>query len=179
MTSYRRCRVSGGTFFFTVVTFGRQPLLDSAQNVDVLRRAFRRVQVEHPFTVDAMVVLPDHLHAVWTLPPDDADYSLRWRLIKYRFSLSLPCECTASKSLRRRREKGLWQRRFWEHAIRDETDLQRHIDYVHFNPVKHGLVGRPVDWPFSSFRRFLADGRYDPSWGSTTVPRTVRGLERE
>jgi putative transposase len=176
MTNYRRCRVSGGTFFFTVVTFGRRPLLGSAQNVDVLRRAFRHVQAEHPFTVDAMVVLPDHLHAVWTLPPGEVDYSLRWRLIKYRFSLGLPCEYTASKSLLRPREKGLWQRRFWEHAIRDEADLQRHIDYVHFNPVKHGLVRRPVDW---RFRRYLADGCYGASWGAAEVPWTLRGLERE
>ena len=179
MTAYRRCRIPGGTYFFTLVTHERRPLLASPESVRLLREALRRVAQDRPFTVAAMVVLPDHLHTVWTLPAGDSDYSTRWQLVKYRFSLAAATDCPVSRSLGRRREKGVWQRRFWEHLIRDEFDLRRHLDYIHFNPVKHGLVSRPADWAFSSFGRFVAQGHYDASWGSGEVPGTLVDLERE
>lgn len=110
-------------------------------------------------------MLPDHLHALWTLPPDDADYPRRWSLIKASFSRGLPAAATLSESKQAKREKGLWQRRYWEHQIRDEADLQRHSDYIHYNPVKHGLVSRVVDWPHSSFHRHVREGRLSVDWG--------------
>ena len=178
MTAYRRCRVPGGTFFFTLTTRDRRPLLGSPENVQHLREALHRVRRDRPFNMNAMVVLPDHIHALWTLPAGDSDYSTRWQLVKYRFSLVVSSDLSVSASLRRRREKGVWQRRFWEHLIRDEVDLARHLDYIHFNPVKHGLVSRPVDWAFSSFHRFVALGYYDASWGSGEVPATIAELHR-
>ena len=122
-------------------------------NIDLLRSAFKRARIERPFQLEAIVVLPDHLHTVMTLPEDDADYPLRWRRIKTLFTQSLPN--AASLTHRDRTGRSLWQRRFWEHAIRDPQDLARHIDYIHINPVKHGLVQEPSDWPFSSLHRHL------------------------
>ena len=119
-----------------------------------------------PFETVAICVLPEHLHAIWTLPPGDGDFSKRWQRIKGNFSRGLPTDAKRSESKRNRREKGIWQRRFWEHQIRDERDLQRHFDYVHFNPVKHGLVSRVVDWPYSSFHRHVENGRIARDWGS-------------
>ena len=152
MSRYRRLYVPGGTYFFTVNLADRSStaLVDE---IDLLRSVYASVTREHPVHCDAMVVLPDHIHAVWTLPPGDADFSVRWKKIKARFSQQCQARGSPSPSKVARGEKGIWQRRFWEHAIRDETDFQRHIAYCWWNPVKHGLVTTPEDWPYSSFRR--------------------------
>lgn len=135
-----------------------------------LKRALYRVMTCHPFTIEAFVLLPDHLHCLWTLPLLDADYPRRWNLIKRYVSQDtrhlLAASSTASRQ--KRRELGLWQRRFWEHQICNEHDFERHLDYIHWNPVKHGYVGRARDWPYSSFRRFVARGVYSPDWATTT-----------
>ncbi|MBV8837826.1 MAG: transposase, partial [Alphaproteobacteria bacterium] len=123
------------------------------------------VQHHHPFETVAICILPDHIHAIWELPPGDADYPTRWSLVKGRFSRSLPRAGSRSPSKVAKRDKGIWQRRYWEHSIRDETDLARHIDYIHFNPVKHELVTRVSDWPHSSFHRYAADGVLPLDWG--------------
>ena len=164
MTAYRRTHVPGATYFFTVNLARRDTTL-LADRIDDLRNAVHHVRARHPFTIDAMVVLPEHLHAVWTLPPDDADHSLRWRLIKTCFSRQIPRGEQRSDSRIARNERGVWQRRYWEHLIRDEDDLRRHVDYIHFNPVKHGHVARAADWPYSSFHRYVAEGRLSPDWG--------------
>jgi putative transposase len=163
MSRYRRSLVAGGTFFFTVTLADRHSnaLID---NIDRLRAVYGRVQREHPFETVAICVLPDHLHAVWTRPADDADFSLRWNLIKAGFSRGFAASIRRSASKVVKREKGIWQRRFWEHQICDESDLQRHVDYIHFNPVKHGHVLRVVDWPYSSFHCYVERGVYPLDW---------------
>lgn len=163
MTNYRRNFVPGGSYFFTVNVADRRSRL-LTDHIDVLRAAFRDVRARHPFTVEAVVVLPDHLHAIWTLPEGDANFATRWRLIKATLSHALPRNEPVSSSRRGRGERGLWQRRFWEHTLRDETDFMRHADYIHYNPVKHGHVGRVKDWPYSSFHRMMRLGIYPEDW---------------
>jgi putative transposase len=165
---YRRAKTPGATYFFTIVTHQRQALLCDPQTVDLLRTSFRTVKVKHPFTIDAIVVLPDHLHCIWTLPEADADFSTRWRLIKAEFSRHCPehYKRQRSKSRLSKGEQAIWQRRFWEHRIRDESDFIHHADYIHYNPVKHGWVEAPKDWKYSSFRRFVQDGVYTADWGT-------------
>ncbi|MFH1341568.1 MAG: transposase [Pseudomonadota bacterium] len=163
MTFYRRNFIAGGSFFFTVNLAERRLHL-LTQHIDELRGAFRETRQRHPFAIDAMVVLPDHLHAIWTLPEGDADFATRWRLIKSTFSRSLPSGERISDSRAAKGERGIWQRRYWEHTIRDEDDFARHIDYVHINPVKHGLVPRASDWPYSSFHRMVKLGIYPEDW---------------
>jgi putative transposase len=165
MSRYRRSRASGAAFLFTLTLIDRQAstLVDG---IELLRVAYRRVASRRPFETLAICVLPDHLHAVWQLPPGDADFSARWSWIKTRFARGLPAAEPRSRSKRAKREKGIWQRRFWEHEIRDDIDLERHVEYVHYNPVKHGLVRRVADWPYCSFHRFVRTGRLDPDWGS-------------
>src|SRR4051812_27704856 len=150
MIFYRRNRIGGASYFFTVNLEDRRSHL-LVENIGALRCALRYVRQRHPFSLDAIVVLPDHLHAIWTLPDGDSDYPMRWRLIKSVFSRALPCGETLSTSLAEKRERGIWQRRYWEHTLRDEKDVARHNDYIHFNPVKHGLVARVGEWPYSSF----------------------------
>jgi len=111
------------------------------------------------------VVLPDHLHAMWTLPDGNSDFSTRWRLIKTVFARQIPATERLSAVRKRKGERGIWQRRFWEHAIRDEHDWERHVDYIHFNPVKHGYAKQAIDWPYSSFHRFVREGQYAVDWG--------------
>lgn len=162
MVRYRRNLIPGGTFFFTVTLKDRRAR-DLIDHIDALRKAFRIARTERPFTVDAIVVLPDHLHTVITLPSDDADYSGRWRRIKALFSRGV-----ADANGIKPNEKGeytLWQRRFWEHTIRDEGDFTRHVDYIHFNPVKHGLTHRVRDWPYSSFHRYVRQQLLPMDWG--------------
>ncbi|HET8899679.1 MAG TPA: transposase [Rhodanobacteraceae bacterium] len=172
MSHYRRAIVPGGTFFFTVVTRGRQPIFAAPDAVAALRAAFRKVRAERPFEVDAMVVLPDHLHCLWRLPEDDSDYSSRWREIKKATSRAIaPCAD-------RHGERSVWQRRFWEHVIRDEDDWRRHVAYIHYNPVKHGWARRAADWPWSSFSRFVARAWHEPTWGELE-PQEVHGLDFE
>lgn len=173
MPNFRRVFWPGGTFFFTVVTHQRQPLLAHLGAIEALRAAVRDARHSQPFTIDAWVVLPDHMHAVWTLPPGDSDYPTRWRRIKAGFSRRIgaaPCRSEPSTQGRdRERRSPIWQRRYWEHLIRDEDDFSSHINYVHFNPVKHELVTCPKNWPYSTFHRYVNLGLYPPDWGSDDV----------
>ena len=165
MVHYRRTIVPGGTFFFTVTLVDRRSaaLVD---NIAGLRRAFRVTRGERPFTIKAIVVLPDHLHAIMTLPDEDSDFSGRWRRIKSLFTRYVVASgMTVTRN--QRGEYALWQRRFWEHTIRDERDLRRHIDYIHYNPVKHGLVSTVSEWPYSSFHRYVRLGFLPLDWGGT------------
>ena len=161
MPNYRRAFVSGGSYFFTVNLLDRNSRL-LVERIDSLRAAVRETRLRFPFEIDAMVILPDHIHAIWTLPDDDSDFSVRWRWIKIRFSKSIPKSETLSSVREARGERGIWQRRYWEHLIRDERDLQNHVDYCWFNPVKHGHVKNVEDWPYSTFHR---DHRDTPSPG--------------
>lgn len=158
MSSYRRVRAAGASYFFTVnlAERGRTTLID---NIEVLRTAYRATVADHPVRCDAMVVLPDHIHAVWTMPRGDADYSARWSVIKARFSLAVGGGRKRPSHFARR-EAGVWQRRFWEHMIRDDDDYAAHIRYCWFNPVKHGFVQNPQDWPYSSVHRDIRAGRF-------------------
>jgi putative transposase len=162
MSNYRRSLVPGGTYFFTVALANRHSTL-LTDAIAYLRRAYALAIERSPFETIAICVLPDHIHAIWTLPDGDANFSRRWSLIKSQFSMAIPT-ASRSASKARRREKGIWQRRFWEHQIRDEADLNRHIDYIHHNPVKHGLVERVVDWPYSSFHRYVRSGVLPEDW---------------
>lgn len=151
MSRYRRARVPGGCFFFTVVLADRGSRL-LVEEIGALREAWASVARERPFETRAAVVLPDHLHAVWQLPEGDGDFSSRWKAIKGRFSRAVGGGAVRP-SLARKGERGVWQRRFWERALRDDRDLAAHVEYCRTNPVKHGLVERPEDWPYSSFAR--------------------------
>ena len=164
---YRRAFVPDGSFFFTAVTEQRQPLFASAYAVGLSRTAFRAVRSTRPFEVDAIVVLPDHLHCIWTLPPGDADFATRWWLIKTCFAKHCDPALRAEphRARKAKREQALWQHRYWEHALRDEADVIRHVAYVHFNPVKHGLVSSAIEWSYSSFRRYVSAGVYPADWG--------------
>jgi len=164
MSGYRRVRVPGGSYFFTVNLLERRRRL-LVEHIDLLRESFRIVRQQRPFHIDAIVILPDHMHAIWTLPEGDTDYSGRWRSIKKRFAKGLPREELLSSTRIRRHERGIWQRRFWEHTLRDDRDYANHVDYIHYNPVKHGWVERPGDWPHSTFLRFVASGVYPNDWG--------------
>ena len=172
MPDYRRAYARGGSYFFTVVTYERRALLTQPAVYARLREAFRHVGKTRPFAVDAIVVLPDHLHCIWRLPADDEDFSTRWRLIKHFVARGVKAEANT------RAEKPVWQRRFWEHRIRDEDDWRRHMDYIFFNPIKHGYVERVSQWPFSSFERAVARGWYAMEWGAV-VPESVRGMDLE
>jgi putative transposase len=178
MSRYRRHYVKGGTHFFTLATYKRRPIFDAVA-VDILRKGFRKCIDERPFAIEGIVILPDHIHCMWTLPPEDCDYSARWKDIKCYFTgeylrnlrivasgngrvaetmIELPV------SMQNKCEKGIWQRRFWEHTLRDEGGYRLHLDYIHYNPVKHGLVNAVIDWPYSSFHRFVSRGIYPGTW---------------
>ena len=162
MVAYRRNFVPGGTYFFTVTLRDRSSRL-LVERIDDLRAAYARVQRDRPFTTDAIVVLPEHLHCIWTLPEGDADYSGRWRAIKSRFTMAcrkagLPMLKDSSGAY------NVWQRHFWEHTIRDERDFENHVAYIHFNPVKHGHASRPVDWPHSSIHNYIERGVLNADW---------------
>lgn len=164
---YRRAKTAGGTYFFTVNLAGRNA--DTlVRHIDDLREVTRRVKETHPFSIVAMVVLPEHLHAIWRLPPGDADYPLRWSLLKAGFSRRIDKGERLRPSRVAKRERGIWQRRYWEHQIRDETDLARHVDYIHYNPVKHGWVIRAVDWPHSTLHGYIERGILSRDWGGET-----------
>jgi putative transposase len=177
MTNYRRNFVPGGTYFFTVNLADRRLALLAA-HITELRAAFRDVRSQHPFGLEAVVVLPDHLHCIWTLPEDDDAYGRRWRLIKSIFSRSIPGGERVSQSRAGKGERGIWQRRYWEHTIRDEADYARHMDYIHFNPVKHGYVTRVKDWPYSSFHRLVRLGIYPEDWGGVVTTDSTEFGER-
>ena len=159
MPEYRRSYVEGGTYFFTVVTYLRQPILTSEPARRILRQAWSEVKQRFPFETIAVCLLPEHIHCIWRLPAGDADYSTRWKEIKRRFSHryleKIEIDTPQSESRIKRNEAAIWQRRFWEHVIRDERDYERHADYIHYNPVKHGYVTKVADWPYSSFARYV------------------------
>ena len=166
MSNYRRYRISGGCYFFTVNLLERNKSL-LVDHVDLLRESVRHCKQKHPFYIDAWVVLPEHMHCIWTLPEGDADFSKRWKLIKAEFSKGLPKEERRSKVRIKRGERGIWQRRFWEHAIRSEQDYEAHMDYLHHNPIKHGWVKDVINWPYSSFHRYQKDGLYPVDWAGS------------
>ncbi len=169
MPNYRRAWVPGGTYFFTVNLLERRSSDLLVRHIKQLRDAVAVVKNAHPFRIHGWVVLPDHLHCVIEMPQQDANFALRWRLIKMGFSKSLACAEKRSAVRRSRGERGIWQRRYWEHLIRDEKDYIAHMDYVHINPVKHGLVTNVVDWPHSTFHRLVEQGVYSKDWGSGVI----------
>jgi putative transposase len=163
MPNYHRNRVPGGTYFFTVALADRRSSL-LVERVELLRGSVQRVRELRPFHIDAWVVLPEHMHAMWTLPEGDDDYRSRWQAIKLLFSRQISKGERLSASRAKRGERGIWQRRYWEHTIRDDRDYAAHMDYIHFNPVKHGFVANAADWPYSTFRRCAANGQYPADW---------------
>lgn len=165
---YRRARIKGGTYFFTVALANRSGSL-LTDHADLLRGVMAGVKSRYPFRMDAIVVLPEHLHALWTLPPDDNDFPTRWMLIKAGFTRGLSGRGVAGGSRSGKGERRIWQRRYWEHLIRDENDFARHVDYIHFNPVKHGHVLRVRDWPYSSFHRYVDKGWLPADWAGADV----------
>ena len=163
MPDYRRNRVPGGCYFFTVNLRDRRTDI-LVRRIDLLRACVKQARDAAPFHIDAWVTLPDHLHCIWTLPEGDDDYPSRWLRIKQRFSRGIPNTELKTAAMTGRGDRGIWQRGYWEHTIRDDVDYQRHMDYVHFNPVKHGLVIDPAAWPYSTFRRAVAAGLYAEQW---------------
>jgi putative transposase len=186
MPNYRRARRPGGTFFFTLVTFSREPFLTSTLARECLRTSIEECRTRLPFEMDAFVLLPDHLHAIWTLPDGDDDFSTRWGIIKKSFTQRWLAQGgrdgRVTESRRTNRRKGVWQRRFWEQVIRDQDDLRKHLNYIHFNPVKHGHANCPHDWKWSSFHRWIKTGEYGSEWCCKCEDRVVttpdfRGLD--
>ncbi len=164
MPNYRRVWMPGGTYFFTVTLLQRHDNDLLVRHIDALRAAVVRVRARHPFKIHGWVVLPDHLHCVIELPSGDANYATRWALIKQYFSKAIPVTERRNEARMRREERGIWQRRYWEHLVRNERDYAAHMDYVHFNPVRHGLVSRVADWPYSTFHRLVRGGIYPADW---------------
>lgn len=168
MPNYIRAR-EGSTYFFTVVTYRRQPILCLDESREALGEVLREVRELYPFEVKAWVLLPDHLHCIWELTEGDSDYSVRWALIKKGFTSRMKGRLETpepNRSRIRHREATVWQRRFWEHKVRDEKDFGVHCDYIHYNPVKHSLVDAPKDWEYSTFHRYVTAGIYPEDWGS-------------
>ncbi|MEQ1717388.1 MAG: transposase [Hyphomicrobium sp.] len=165
---YRRIRIEGASYFFTVVTHNRQPILKGDAAVTLFMSALRSIQCSHSFELEAYVILPDHLHMIWTLPGGDSDYPTRWRQIKSAFTRSIATKDLAevSPSRKSKLEQAIWQRRYWEHTIASDGDFAAHVEYIHFNPVKHKLAARPRDWPHSSFHDWVKRGQYDCNWGA-------------
>lgn len=168
MSRYRRSFVAGGTFFFTV-TLAHPSSKLLTEHIERLKWAYLKTKEQHPFITLAYCCLPNHLHVLWKMPESDGDFAIRWQQIKRRFSTGLPANEHRSESKVKKREKGIWQRRYWEHQIRDENDLLNHIAYIHFNPVKHGLVQCVKDWPYSSFHHFVEQGKLSVDWGVDSV----------
>ncbi len=176
MPNFRRSFVPGGTFFFTVVTYKRRCILTKPESLEILHDVVDNVKQQHPFTIDGWVLLPDHIHCIWSLPEDDSDFSKRWGMIKAGFSKRakgfLHKDEWMTEAKRKYRESTIWQKRFWEHMIRDEVDFNKHMNYIHFNPVKHELVRSVKDWPHSTFHRCVKDGLYSPDWGGDDMSNT-------
>ena len=170
MSNYRRAKTKGATYFFTVVTERRQPILTNEDVRAALRTAILKVRRTHPFNIDGWVLLPDHLHCIWTLPEGDADFSTRWRLIKREVTVAIGTRYFRQDFQTARRTKKhqgtIWQHRFWEHLIRDEHDFEMHMNYLHFNPVKHGLTETVKEWHWSSFHRLVQEGIYPFDWSN-------------
>ncbi len=177
MPNYRRNRVPGATYFFTVNLLDRNCSL-LVKYIDILRASVRRVRALMPFHIDAWVVLPEHMHALWTLPEHDADFSQRWQAIEMAFSRRIATGEVRSASRMGRGERGIWQRRYWEHTIRNDRDYATHLDYIHFDPVKHGLVTDVAAWPFSSFHKAVRTGLYPLVWAGQADATADRGERR-
>jgi len=172
MSNYRRATTPGASYFFTVVTNQRRPVFDNEPTVQILREAIRDEMQRRPFVIEAAVVLPDHIHCLWQLPENDSDYSSRWREIKKAVTKQI------GKAKNARNEGDVWQRRFWEHQVRNEKDWRTHMDYIHYNPVKHGYVKTPLQWKWSTFSRWVEQGAYQSDWG-TLEPENVSSLDLE
>jgi len=177
MSRYRRADTAGGSYFFTLVSYRRQAILCDDHIRKALREAIKKIQLTYPFKIDAWVLLPDHLHCLWTLSEDDSNFSQRWAKIKRYVSLACG-ECYKrsewiSESKKKHRESTIWQRRYWEHQIRDQKDFSHHVDYIHYNPVKHGLSSQANQWPYSTLHRYVNEGKYSVDWAGQSV-----GLER-
>jgi putative transposase len=175
MSHFRRVRF-GRTYFFTLVTFRRRRILCDDLIRSSLRVALQRTRLHRPFSIDALVLMPNHLHCIWTLPDGDLDISTRWTQIKHHVSFTCRSrydDIARTETRRQRSESAIWQRRFGEHQIRDDDDMARHVDYIHYNPVKHGYATSAVQWPYSSFGRFVKNGMYPPDWGGTDEVRTM------
>jgi len=183
MPNYRRYYVPGGTYFFTVVTRSRRQFLTTELARGLLSTGIREERKVAPFEAVAIVLLPDHFHYIWTLPPEDVDYSSRIKRIKSSFTKNYlrsgGIEAEVSGGKRKKHERGVWQSRFWEHTVRDEDDFRRCLDYIHWNPVKHGYASRPCDYPYSTFHKFVRLGEYEPLWGTGAVVLDVPGAEWE
>ena len=175
---YRRADIKGGTYFFTVNLAKRQHTL-LADHIHGLWEAILAVKGRHPFRLDALVVLPDHLHAIMTLPPGDNRFPTRWRLIKANFSQRVPRLEKINSSRKSKGERGLWQRRYWEHLIRSDLDYHRHVDYIHYNPVKHGYVKKPGHWPYSGIHGYIAKGLLSADWGADEAGGEISCGERD
>jgi putative transposase len=165
--NYRRSKSLGSTFFFTLVTYQRQKLFENIDNINLLRDCIRDVKKYRPFKMEAFVIMPDHLHFIWTLPEGDNDFSTRWQIIKNKFTRNCLLRYDPQPDMTRikKGEQCIWQRRFWEHQIRDEKDFEKHVDYIHYNPVKHGYATMASDWPYSSFHHYVKMGVYPINWG--------------
>ena len=168
MPQYIRNQIAGASYFFTLALANRKSNL-LIDEIDLFRQAYLRANVLHPFNTVAICILPNHLHAIWQLPADDGNYALRWRIIKSHFSRQFSANPQRSSSKIKHREKGIWQRRYWEHQIRNEQDLQNHVDYIHYNPVKHGLVRQVRDWPHSSFHSYVRKNMISENWGNDFI----------
>ena len=166
MRTYIRAKLTGGVYFFTVNLAERSNNDLLISNIELLREAFRLAKQHHPFIIEACVILPEHLHCIWRLPEGDHDFSTRWRLIKTHFAKNMALNERISNSRKRKKERGIWQRRFWEHLIKDEEDYKNHLDYIHYNPVKHGYVQRAIDWLYSSFHLWLERDVYPRDWAT-------------
>jgi putative transposase len=176
MTEYRRAYIPGASWFFTVNLAERKGNRLLTDKIGLLREAFGYAKQRHPFRMDAIVVLPDHLHCIWTLPPGESDFSGRWNSLKGYFSRNIEKGERISASRKSRRERGIWQRRFWEHLLRSQDDFNRHVDDIHWNPVKHGWANKASDWPYSSFQRYVEQGIYTGDWGNDEN-RDIDGIE--
>lgn len=163
-----------------MATYRRQAILCDERVRTALREGIKATQLTRPFTIDAWVLLPDHLHAIWTLPLDDADFGIRWALIKRFVTKQCNAELKRDEwmnpSKLKRKESAFWQRRFWEHQIRDDRDFQKHIDYIHYNPVKHGLVKKASNWPYSTFHRYVTQGAYGVDWAGISGEEDLTGF---
>jgi putative transposase len=180
MAQYRRSYIPGGTFFFTVVTNNRKPILTTEFSRKCLKDAWNTISEKYPFDLVACCLMPNHLHCIWTMPDNDSNYSIRWQGIKGLFSKQYKGQFThalqLTESQRMKREAAVWQRRFWEHTIFTQDDFNRHVDYIHYNPVKHDYVRNPMDWPWSTFHRYFKMGMYENDWGIHEPP-YLRDLE--